>query len=290
MGLSLLAPSEQVADVPEQLPWIRLVGLCCQAAGGDEGITHRVAGAWGVLYAAAHLLDSIQDEDDPDPWWASLGAGAAINITTGLIFTAMQLLNSLHEDKIPQELAQRVTQDFNRTLLYMCSGQHSDLARVDDSLEGRWQIAEAKSGAFFSLACRAGATLAGVDDRCISHYSTFGQALGMMIQLCDDFRDLQQDAQKYLSSDSKGTRSLPIAFFMDVATSDDRKRLRSIVRDPRPSSEFVDLIEGSGARLYLVVKSIQLRAKAHRSLERAGALLPARSKLDNLLAWVTIVQ
>jgi hypothetical protein len=44
------------------------------------------AAAWLLFYAAAHLMDSLEDRDDPDPWWQALGPSAAINIATGLYF------------------------------------------------------------------------------------------------------------------------------------------------------------------------------------------------------------
>ena len=70
------------------------------------------------------------------------------------------------------------------------NGQHRDLSIEHLNLEHWSQIAAAKSGEFFSLACRSGARLGKIDQRRIAGYSTFGFHLGMMLQILDDLVDL----------------------------------------------------------------------------------------------------
>ncbi len=292
MRQALLAPG--TGSIPStrnsQPAWIRLVGLCCQAAGGDVSVIINASAAWVALYTAAYLLDSVQDGDDPDPWWEPWEAGVALNVATGLIFTASFLIHSPLGHHIPPQLAQRVAQDFDQTLLLMCGGQHEDLASSAPSLADVWRIAEAKSGAFFSLACRTGATLAAIDDQRATHYSSFGCSLGLMIQIADDLRDLNQDARRAALSISRGRWSLPVAYFMQMASNQDLERMRSLATDPRSGgSGLQDLLNELGTQLYLMTKAEEQRTKALRSLQDAEACYPARAELEQLVNQASIV-
>lgn len=75
----------------------------------------------------------------------------------------------------------------------MAAGQHADLSGWIGSDEGSvdryWQVATAKSGVLFALACRAGARLGNPSDEILTAYADFGRALGQLIQVCDDYMD-----------------------------------------------------------------------------------------------------
>ena len=64
--------------------WVDLPGLCCQAAGGNPEWANDLTAAWILFYSAAHLMDKVQDQDEPDPWWQKLGPGVALSAATGL--------------------------------------------------------------------------------------------------------------------------------------------------------------------------------------------------------------
>ena len=89
--------------------WSALPGLCCQAAGGRAQLAEPVAAAWLLFYVAAHLMDDLEDQDNPDPWWRSLGPGAAINIATGLYFSAGLALQELSSLPLDAQTVQQVT-------------------------------------------------------------------------------------------------------------------------------------------------------------------------------------
>ncbi|HSF81459.1 MAG TPA: hypothetical protein VLA49_09505, partial [Anaerolineales bacterium] len=65
-----------------------LPALCCQAAGGKPAWADAVTAAWLCFYQAAHLMDSLQDQDEPEPWWTEAGPGVALNVASGLYFSA----------------------------------------------------------------------------------------------------------------------------------------------------------------------------------------------------------
>jgi len=137
--------------------WAELPGLCCQAAGGLPRTADPVAAAWLLFYTAASIMDHVEDAEQPDPWWADLGAGAAINVATGLYFSACLLLSELDSWLGDHEAASQIRSQVLGRFLVMCSGQHLDLIRPSPTLDQYWDLARAKSGAFFTFACWAGA-------------------------------------------------------------------------------------------------------------------------------------
>ena len=42
-------------------------------------------------------MDHVEDKEEPDPWWAELGAGPVVNVATGLYFSACLALSQLDE-------------------------------------------------------------------------------------------------------------------------------------------------------------------------------------------------
>jgi len=147
-------------DKEESTPSLLLPILCCEAAGGDEDQATAIAAAWFLLYLAAKVLDDVEDDDTHLTPWSAIGAPQAINAATGLIFVSQLALARLPRMGADRELALFLLEDFNRTTLRMCAGQHADLTEGSHlPLERCLSIAGAKSGEFFALACRAGALL-----------------------------------------------------------------------------------------------------------------------------------
>jgi geranylgeranyl diphosphate synthase type I len=270
-------------ESPQPPFFLLLPGLCCQAAGGDPDRTIGVAAAWVLLYTAAHILDDLEDGE------TTCGASSAINVATGLIFTAIQsLAHSSHSDVTDQVLV-GMTQDFACTILRMCGGQHADLVETPGSLENCWKIAEAKSGACFALACRAGARLAGAQDEVVEHYSQFGHHLGMMLQVCDDLEGIWSPAGGR-SDLMAGKRTLPVVYALSVAPPTlQGQLLQCLQAAPRNSDAEAmarNLIEQTGAALYLGVEARCHYKQAQAALYAAN---PRESPRDQLVALLSKV-
>ena len=92
----------------------RLSGLCCQAAGGERQWAETTSAAWLLLFAAAQLLDNVEDQDEPELWVKELGPGPAINVATGLIFTASLALQDLYDHPQTYPIAKEIIKDFHR--------------------------------------------------------------------------------------------------------------------------------------------------------------------------------
>jgi hypothetical protein len=215
---------------PEQDPtrWAQLPGLCCQAAGGQKAWADHVTAAWFLFYTAAHVFDTLEDQDLPDPWWSDQGSGISLNVGTGLMISAAQILEMLNRDSNTNNQAALIAEDFFQTILKMGSGQHHDLSHVSLNLEQWFANANAKSGEFFSLGCRSGARLASSDSTIIKLYSTFGRHLGLLLQIMDDLDDWHTSKMSDQVSDLKWlAKSLPATYACEVLPEKKANELRN---------------------------------------------------------------
>ena len=270
-------------DGERRTPSFLLPVLCCQAAGGDEHQATALAAAWFLLYLAAKALDDVEDGDALQGPWYGIGVPQAINAATGLIFTSQLALAHLPRMGANRELTLSLIKDFNRTILQMCAGQHADLTEASSlSLERYFSIAGAKSGEFFSLACRAGALL-GTDK--VASYSEFGYNLGVLIQICDDFEGVW--SPKGRSDLAAGKRTLPIIYALTVAPPGVKARLERFLAKATSEREAEEeargLITELGAPHYLLVEVQIRRQRAEAALCSTGTPSPVYRQLMALL-------
>jgi geranylgeranyl pyrophosphate synthase len=268
--------------------WALLPGLCCQAAGGDPYWADDIAAAWILLYLAADLMDSVEDGDEPDPWWRDLGPGAAINVATGLFFSGSRALNRLYDRRETSWIAGQLVEDFHNCFLVMCSGQHLDLTVHDLDLEKYWKIAQAKSGAFFEFACRAGASLVTDNPGKLGQFSDFGKQVGMLVQIMDDLEELQDLREGCaLAKRSRLSRSLPVIYALEVLPGQKRRRLQGCldraIHDLGSREEAFSLIEQCGVILYLYTVIEHHKSQALVSLEAAKPQYSAGETLSAFL-------
>jgi geranylgeranyl diphosphate synthase type I len=268
--------------------WMLLPGLCCQAAGGDPHWADDLTAAWILYSHAARILDHVEDKDQPDPWSIKFGPGATVNGAIGLCFTASQILNDLYSREETRSAAGDIIEDFYSGLLKMCSGQHRDLVQPNPTLKQCWEVASAKSGTFFSLACRAGARLATQDHARLEGFSQFGHHLGVIVQILDDLEEIQslQKAEIFKPALDYG-RSLAVVFALEVLPAKTGARLKRCLqtahRNVSSSKEAYDLIEQCGAGLYLTTELERYHNQALTSLEQAASLSTAREALAAIL-------
>jgi geranylgeranyl pyrophosphate synthase len=265
-----------------------LPGLCCQAAGGQPEWADPVAAAWLLFYAAAHIMDSLEDQDPPDAWWAEGGPPVALNAFTGLFFSATLALQELSGSAVPMRTARETARQMLQSLMQMCSGQFADVTSPPCSLEEYWRIAAAKSGTFFGLACRAGARLATSRRTRLDWYEQFGRDLGLVIQVLDDLGDLRDLMTPGRTADAqKLKRSLPAIYIREVCTAPVQEHFEQLAaaapENPDAARELGDLFEANGGVLYLLAELEMHRQGALQGLQRAYAASPAVDYLAILL-------
>ena len=267
--------------------WALLPGLCCQASGGDPHWADGIAASWIMFYLAADLMDSVEDQDEPDAWWSASGPSVAINVATGQFFNASRSLFRLYTEDIG-DIACEVIEDFHTSFIRMCGGQHQDLTKPEPSLEEYWKIAETKSGTFFSLACRSGARLTKADLNKLENYSSFGNHFGILIQIMDDLDDLHSLSAAVRSKKKTSLfRSLPIVYAIDVNPAPIKTQIKThllnIHHDSQASLQAFKLIENSGTVLYIMTEIERHKQKALDCLGRVSPLSPAAETLTELI-------
>lgn len=274
--------------------WALLPQLCCQAAGGDPKITDEISAAWLMLYIAAHLVDSVEDEDPAEEINILGGKGPAINVANGLFLSGALLLNRMQGPEMTKHVAQEISTDFYNTILVMTSGQHRDLKSRRLTADQWEQIAEAKSGEFFSLACRSGARLAVNDQRTIKSYGDYGFHLGVMLQIHDDYEHLKVFLEAGESSPPPDlNKSLAAAYASDMLPESESMMLQdwleSALDDPEHIDEILTILDESGAGLYIATQMERRYELARTSLEAVNPLSPAREDLYELLDQLKLV-
>ena len=285
MRLVLPKGNGGTAPSKESDRWALLPGLCCQASGGGPDLTAEVSAAWLLLYIAAHLVDSVEDRDQVDEIKALGGPGSAINVANGLFLSASLILNKLHDKDQTKINAQQLSSDFYNTVLVMTSGQHRDINDHRLTLKQWWQVAEAKSGSFFSLACRCGAQLAHDDPVKISGYSDYGFHLGMMLQIRDDIEDLKVFLESEVPVNLQ--RSLAVAYALEVIPDADKSQLKELTEtthhEPEMVNRIIEMLNLSGAGLYMLAEMERHYELGMTSLKKADPCPPAGEKLAALI-------
>lgn len=266
--------------------WVDLQALCCQAAGGDPSRTVPSAAAWYLLYAAAHVLDHLEDQDELPDALVRYSPGELINAATGLLFSASQILNGLYGDGDSFVIARQISVDFYRSVLQMAGGQGRDMRIARPSIEEWLAIAAAKSGSSFALACRSGARW-GTDNLArIEYFGRFGNQLGLILQLRDDISDLSP----VLLAGSRSAdfdRSLAAAYARSVLPLDQQAELACLIQalpvDPDAAKDLVALLDACGTALYLQAEIERQRGIALAALQDAVPAQPAGDALIDLL-------
>jgi geranylgeranyl pyrophosphate synthase len=286
---ALYSKDSQSQDIADNSKiWGLLPGLCCQAAGGEVSWADTIAASWILFYTAADLMDSAQDQDEPDEWWKEGGSAVALSAATGLFFCASALLGDVAFSERTAGVAQELIRDFHQSFLRMSSGQYSDLIRPHPNLTEYWEIASEKSGSFFSLACRSGARLAGRNSEQIDAFGDFGHSLGVLIQILDDLEDLNSLLHIENVHQIKSlSRSLPFIFAMQVLPEGQLDQLLSFLKfsekDPQAALSTFEMIEKSGAVIYLLTEIEHYRFSALQKLSLAASDISAREVLETFV-------
>lgn len=255
--------------------------LFCELHSGESRQVAPLVTAWTILRYAARLLDDVEDQDRKVRETAE---SVQLNFSTGLIFTASAVLNTLENRGVSPETASDIRHRFYTELLKTCSGQHMDLTNKTPSLEVCWQMVGEKSGAFLGLICWAGGRLACTDTHQLHLYYQFGHTLGVLDQIRDDLADLWPN-ETHHSNLSLKKWNLPIAYAFSVLPNAQKQQLAVCLQTPSPAHESaaVELIVQSGAGAYLTLQSMIYYQQGAELLAQMGLPKQPYQKLMSLL-------
>ena len=184
--VSALAQRGNVLSPAPDFRWALPVLACCIAAGGIGFQAVPPAAGMEVAMVAYDLLDDVED-GDATPLIDEYGLPAALNVSTGLLLLAQDILL---EAAIDRGLL-RIWHDVG---LRSCSGQHQDLtlsSTMDLSYDDALSITASKSGALMAGACQMGAACAGADASRQAMFAHFGLLAGVVAQLANDIRAIE---------------------------------------------------------------------------------------------------
>lgn len=185
--------------------------LAWKALGRLEGpALHTLNAAHFLFYAFLDLTDDVEDQELKDPIWTQLGAPLAINAGTSLLFGALLMLDRLTECKVKTRQVEALRRLFIEAGWFLTVGQHRDLASsrayhlsADDVLKTH----RLKTGTSVRLYLESAALLAGAKAPQQKYFAVLGEAMGVMVQIIGDWRNLQQP----ISSDLHNRcQSLPL--------------------------------------------------------------------------------
>lgn len=264
-----------------------LPALVCSSCGGDPRQAVAACAAWRLMRSAAKLFDDVQDGD------LSEGQPEAINIALGLVFIGLLATHRLAEQGLTPERVQQASQVFCRACLVACGGQHADLgaaaATVDLDPDDWLEIAAAKSGTPFGWAAWVGALVGGADARALTCYRDYGRALGLLLQVADDYDGVwYPDAATDLAT---GRPTLTSAYALSVASTEERDRLEALLSKARQGDGDAEakaraLMTDLGAQGFLLVVARTQERRASEALREAGCDGPASHPLLAILEHV----
>jgi geranylgeranyl pyrophosphate synthase len=154
---------------------------------------------------ASDIFDDLQDQDEKERPWNAWEPARAMNVGLGLIAVANQCLARL-----------ATTPDAHRDILdawahtFALAAQGQIIVRKRPSLETYFRQTITKSGLIYATVARTGARLGTNDSALLKAMYEYGYALGMVVQIIDDCRDL---VPVHVASDlAKGTFTLPAIY------------------------------------------------------------------------------
>jgi len=272
-----------------QTAFDRLPSVCCEACGGNASKALPVTAAWQLLRLAAKLFDDIEDGE------VERDRGEATNLATGILFVAQSTLQRLPQkpSQVAMETQYRIVNEFNRSCLFACAGQHEDLAgQVNFSLldlDSWMKAARAKSGELLGWAAWAGAMIAGAQESVASNYRDYGIHLGILLQIGDDFNDFW--GRKNPSDLQSGRITLPASYMLDVSDEVGRRQIIDMVRrsglgDLGAKESLLRSSVEMGAQKYALTLAWIERQKAYNALK---LVCPNGNRAQELMALLNVV-
>jgi hypothetical protein len=246
---------ERIQKIPA---WqLALPVISCLATGGTLEAGQVMTAAWYPGYLASEILDNVEDKEFiPDRFLPS--PEIATNLATGLIFIAFRALTLI----LDPERAYQAARIFSESGFQATFGQHRDLmkapASVEDALDEYWEVIILKSGSVFRTATAGGAAAGTSDERYIDALGDYGTALGVMLQLIDDCRDVFTRTQEKVNWEI----TLPLLLYL-MRVGEDHIDYPEVAT----KAEWSDMLKGIG--VITAISSILLEWKtcALKSLE-----------------------
>ena len=191
-----------------------------------------LTGVTTLFFMGIDLFDDVADGDLPEDVWDGVGDDE-VNLAAATLFFSLPLLaaGNLKTSEITKSTIRDV---LAKGFFTMASGQHADLlytgagAVSPDTVEDSVRF---KAGEELATFARLAALHANASEKNVEHCACLGRAAGTAMQLTSDAVDLF--AASWSRDLAKGTRTLPVALYLDSLDDAGRNNFVKILHEAR---------------------------------------------------------
>lgn len=268
--------------------------LTCAGHGGEPARAAPLCAAWALVRLAAKLLDDVEDGD------TTTGQAQEVNAATGVLALAHLAVHALERQGVPAERVHHIDGALSRMVVRAAGGQHRDITSAADpdavDPDAWLAIALAKSGAVFAWTTWAGAAVAQgarLGGRRLAGYRAYGENLGVLIQIADDYNEVWAAGTE--TEDPKGASfggpNLAVAYAMTAANGPTRTRLLDRLRAaragaPEAGAEARMMITDLGAQAFMLAAGLARLRLASVALASARPRSAVEKDLSAVLEGV----
>lgn len=271
-----------------------------QAVSGDYRQSVSAASAVELAYNFVLVHNDVQagrldqTNDRPSIWWV-WGPSQAINAGDGLHALARSVLMRLTESGVPAEVVLDSLRSLDRACLTLCEGQYMDLTYQDQLMVSEsdyMDMIRRKSGALAGCSARVGALAAGADPDAADSLHSWGEKLGMALQIGQDVADLWGATGDGFTSSNvlNKKKSLPLIHALQHAESSVKRELGGIymkrVLEPADSARIVAILDSTGSRQYAEDCAERLWHEAQAAAGICGPVLQQPEALEQAARWI----
>ena len=246
------------------------------------------------LHAATLLHDDLVDGADirrGNPVAHSIWGNPA-TVLVGDFLLARSIAIAAQANSVP------IIDVLAHTTAQMSEGEiHQLLRRGDLAVDetGYMEVITRKTAYLIQAACQVGALLAEASEEQVQTLADYGYHLGIAFQMADDLLDYTGDTRmlgKTTGTDLReGKLTLPVIHALDRATTEDRRRMETIIRDMDiTESDFetvLRLIKKYGGIAYTRDRAQEHIEQAKKCLDIFSASKP-RTLLKQLANYVLV--
>ncbi|PKB72469.1 MAG: hypothetical protein BZY87_00350 [SAR202 cluster bacterium Io17-Chloro-G6] len=278
--------------------------FACEALADDFSKALPAAAAVELIHNFSLIHDDIQDQDverrhQPTVWhlWGiprALAAGNAMQCTGDLA------LLGAGGNVVAPEIVLRVSDNLTESYLEMIQGQCLDLefeSRTDIKADEYLYMIACKTGALIRCALEIGALMATKDAAAVRAFANFGECLGQVFQIRDDYLGIWGDEVTLGKSTDNDIRrrkkSYPVVFALERASGramddlfriygqevleeDDVQRVLAVLDEVGSQEQSQRLTEAAAARALEALKPVSLPKWAQIEAEELVDFLARR--------------
>ena len=275
--------------------------FACEAVGGLSSHALSAAVAVELIHNFSLIHDDIQDGDlerrHRPTLWAVWGRPRALQAGNVMRVLADMGTQQLAQNRVAPAVAVACGQVLTDACLEMIEGQYLDLdfeGRTDIETSAYLEMISRKTGALIRCSMQLGALTGKGDASTVHALATFGQYLGAVFQIRDDYLGMwgyEEETGKAAANDlRKKKNSLPLVYALQQAGTMEREQLQSIYAkervEDRDVASTLALLADLGTSEYVQSLAQDQAARAFQAIEGIELVPGAREELEELVDFL----